>query len=96
MKNLSAYIVFEKKSDIPKELIDFLHERYYKNSQRFFFEPKDNEPCVLSTSWSNRSYSFIDANSPSFFSDDATISWKHCRTECKTIEDFIKFITNVN
>ena len=96
MKNLSTYIVFEKKSDIPKELIDFLQKRYYKNSQKYWIEPKDNESCVLSTSWSNRSYSFIDANSPSFFSDNPHISWTMCRTKCETIEEFMNFINNVN
>lgn len=96
MKNLSAYIVFEKKSDIPQELINFLQKKYYKNSQRWFNEPEDDEPCVLFTSWSNRSYTFADANSKTFFSHNPHISWANCRIECKTIEEFMNFIENVN
>ena len=96
MKELSAYIVFNKKSDIPQELIDFLNKKYYKKCQRWWKEPSENEPCVISTSWSNRSYSFVPGNSESFFNTDPHIGWTFHRTECKTVEEFKNLIIKAN
>lgn len=87
----SAYIIFEKKSEIPQKVFDILKKLEYNQSQLYFDEPSDEESCILYTAALSNIYGFCKLDSK-FLSDDPHIGWKNFREKFDNVDEFIKHI----
>ena len=87
----SAYIIFEKKSEIPQKVFDVLKKLNYNQSQLYFVEPANDEACILYTAAFSNVFGICKMDSE-FLSDNPHVGWKGMREKFDNVDEFIKHI----